>query len=181
MDRCCRLNVGVLCLSYFITVSLVVFTRSDGRYLRPSDHGLAYQEPSAQPAAKGDSPPEMLSFFNGGNSSPALPEARNFTDARGGIGGQTWWNDRERRMSRDAHRKRVREVLLITSLVCGLAGVVLLAASAFVLVVRYRRQRQPPPPTLSPPPQQLGVEWSKQKSLSTRESTSALANTAAWK
>ncbi|KAL3375987.1 hypothetical protein AABB24_002769 [Solanum stoloniferum] len=104
-----------------------------GRELRPSEHGLPYQH-SSYPTAK-STDPELHSFFAGtGEKTPSsLPEARNLT----------WWNNSGDQMSRDSNRKdHVREVLLVSSLVCGAAGVVLLAVSAVVFVVRLRRRNQ---------------------------------------
>ncbi|XP_006363656.1 uncharacterized protein [Solanum tuberosum] len=104
-----------------------------GRELRPSEHGLPYQH-SSYPTAK-STDPELHSFFAGtGEKTPSsLPEARNLT----------WWNNSGDQMSRDSNRKdHVREVLLVSSLVCGAAGVVLLAVSAVVFVVRLRRRKQ---------------------------------------
>ncbi|KAG5620453.1 hypothetical protein H5410_005671 [Solanum commersonii] len=104
-----------------------------GRELRPSEHGLPYQH-SSYPTAK-STDPELHSFFAGtGEKTPSsLPEARNLT----------WWNNSGDQVSRDSNRKdHVREVLLVSSLVCGAAGVVLLAVSAVVFVVRLRRRNQ---------------------------------------
>ncbi|KAH0696087.1 hypothetical protein KY289_013569 [Solanum tuberosum] len=104
-----------------------------GRELRPSEHGLPYQH-SSYPTAK-STDPELHSFFAGagGKTPSSLPEARNLT----------WWDNSGDQMSRDSNRKdHVREVLLVSSLVCGAAGVVLLAVSAVVFVVRLRRRKQ---------------------------------------
>lgn len=170
MGNCCRQRV-VVPLVFFIALNLhLLMMPSDGRYLRPSDHGLAYQDTTSSHATTKSNATEMLSFFNAGRTV-SLPEAKNLTG--GGIGGATWWKNRERRMSRDAHRNHVREILLITSLVCGLTGVVLLVVWAFVFVIRYRREGQQGPRQRRA---QLGrVEWSKHQYLSPHEATSALA------
>nr|XP_009625250.1 uncharacterized protein LOC104116155 [Nicotiana tomentosiformis] len=131
-------NAVVLLLLFFFTIS-ILSSKPHGRELRPSEHGLPYQRSSNIPAAKVNDP-QLHSFFagTGGKSPPssALPEARNLT----------WWNNTGNNgdvMSRDSNGKdHVREVLLVSSLVCGAAGVVLLAVSGFVFVVRLRKKRQ---------------------------------------
>lgn len=110
---------GVLLIIIFCIFS----SKPHGRELRPSEHGLPYQH-SSYPAANS----QLHSFF-GGSGEKTLPEARN----------STWWDNSGDQMSRDTNRKdHVRQVLLISSLVCGAAGVVLLAVSAVVFVVRRR-------------------------------------------
>ncbi|OIT22569.1 PREDICTED: uncharacterized protein LOC109217423 [Nicotiana attenuata] len=132
-----NMQTAVVLLLLF-TIS-ILSSKPHGRELRPSEHGLPYQQSSNIPTAKADDP-QLHSFFAGaGGKSPpssALPEARNLT----------WWNNTGNNgdeMSRDSNRKdHVREVLLVSSLVCGAAGVVLLAVSGFVFVVRLRKKRQ---------------------------------------
>ncbi|XP_027085970.2 uncharacterized protein LOC113783182 [Coffea eugenioides] len=173
MDRGCQNYVvyPVICfLALNLTLSLLVM-QSDGRYLRPSDHGLSYQD-TAEPTKETD--PEMLSFFNNGKRV-SLPEAKNLTTGAGSAGGfspgsdpaaAAWWRNREKKRSRDIHKNHVREILLISSLVCGLGGVVLLVVSAFLFILRYRKQRP-----------QLEVQRSKEskdRSVSTSASASQL-------
>ncbi|KAL3522856.1 hypothetical protein ACH5RR_015690 [Cinchona calisaya] len=158
---------GVVLFIYFLAVNIIIsllVMQSDGRYLRPSDHGLSYQDTS-QPTK--DTVQEMVSFFNGGKTV-SLPEAKNMSSTGGGYSSRsdpatTWWNNREKRRSRDVQKSHVREILLVTSLVCGLSGVVLLVVSAFLFLLRYRKQRL-----------QLEVQRSKERSLSTSASTSQL-------
>ncbi|XP_071738956.1 uncharacterized protein [Rutidosis leptorrhynchoides] len=97
--------------------------------LRPSEHGLN-NNAEAPETAKAKSP-EMSSFFGNGVSSTAqpLPEARNYSD--------TTWNTLH--PSRADH---VRKVLIVSSLVFGLAGVVLLAVAGFLFLHRFRNQNQ---------------------------------------
>nr|XP_004231565.1 uncharacterized protein LOC101267460 [Solanum lycopersicum] len=121
---------------FFIIIIIIVSIfspNSYGRELRPSEHGLPYQH-SSYPTAK-STDPELHSFFAGtGEKTPSsLPEARNLT----------WWANSGDQMSRDSNRKdHVRQVLLISSLVCGAAGVVLLTVSAVVFAVRLRERKQ---------------------------------------
>ncbi|MCD9645053.1 hypothetical protein HAX54_033706 [Datura stramonium] len=121
-----------------VIIFSIFSSKSHGRELRPSEHGLPYQH-SSNPTAK-STDPQLHSFFAGtGEKTPplsALPEARNLT----------WWNNGDG-ISRDSNRKdhdhdHVRVALLVSSLVCGAAGVVLLAVSAIVFVVRLRKKRQ---------------------------------------
>ncbi|XP_047255285.1 uncharacterized protein LOC124888593 [Capsicum annuum] len=103
-------------------------SKSHCRELRPSEHGLPYQQ-SLNPTPKS----QLHSFFSG-TGEKTVPEGRNIT----------WWNNNSGgEISRDSNRKdHVRQVLLISSLICGATGVVLLLASAIVYVVRHRKQRQ---------------------------------------
>ncbi|KAI5671100.1 hypothetical protein M9H77_11464 [Catharanthus roseus] len=147
----------------FVTTIPVFISQSDGRYLRPSDHGLAYQNTSN--LAKEYMPAEMLSFFNGGNKttsvqspSTPLPEARNLSSSDPGAA--TWWSKNRKSRDEKNGKNQVRTVLLVTSLVCGLTGVLLLVVSAFVFIYRYRKQR-------------LEAEIAKQRSSSAPESSSA--------
>ncbi|KAJ8548936.1 hypothetical protein K7X08_030902 [Anisodus acutangulus] len=129
----------------FLLIIIIYSSKPHGRELRPSEHGFPSQHSSIPTAKSND--PQLHSFFAGagGKMSPssALPEARNMT----------WWNNSGNEMSRDRNRKdHVREALLVSSLVCGAAGVVLLVVSAVVFVVRLqkKRQRETPLSTLGP-------------------------------
>lgn len=105
-----------------------------GRELRPSDHGLEFQESSPPPAQNGDVQ-EMRSFFGAtatasSSSSPVeLPEAKNISD--------TWLGGGR---ARDGGRDHVRLGLLAASAVCGLTGVVLLAISGIVFLFRLPKR-----------------------------------------
>ncbi|XP_073129282.1 uncharacterized protein [Henckelia pumila] len=99
---------------------LSLITQSNCRDLRPSDHGLAYQEGS--PRENG-----TLAFFGGATPPPLpLPEARNISD--------TWGNEDGSRRS-----DHLKIGLLVGSAVCGLAGVVLLVVSGIVFLFRIRK------------------------------------------
>lgn len=116
----------------FITLAIII-SHSTGRYLRPSEHGLAYQEDASSPTQNGDAQ-EMLSFFGSTAPSVPLPEARNISD-------NTWWNVHGDGKSRDIRRDHVRVGLLVATVVCGMAGVVLLIVSGIVFFVRLRKQK----------------------------------------
>ncbi|XP_055805087.1 uncharacterized protein LOC129873920 [Solanum dulcamara] len=115
--------------AFFLIIIVSIFSsKPHGRDLRPSEHGL----PSSYPTEK-STDPQLHSFFAGsGDKTPSsLPEARNLT----------WWDNSGDQMSHEGNQKdHVREALLVSSLVCGAAGVVLLAVSAAVFVVRLRKR-----------------------------------------
>ncbi|CAN4080407.1 unnamed protein product [Withania somnifera] len=109
-----------------VLLLLIFSSKPHGRELRPSEHGLTHQHSSKS------NDPQLHSFFTGAGEKtpPSLPEARNLT-----------WSDNG--VSRDSNRKdHVRQVLLLFSLVCGAAGVVLLAVSAAIFFVRLRDRKQ---------------------------------------
>ncbi|KAL6546310.1 hypothetical protein OROMI_022031 [Orobanche minor] len=126
-------------LSRYGVVTLValvaIFGRScSSRDLRPSDHGLAYQEDSSPAAPNGDGQ-GTLSFFAATtpSSSVELPEAKNISG--------TWWSARGAGGGdHGSRRDHVRLGLIIGSGVCGLTGVVLLAVSGVVFLFRLRKQ-----------------------------------------
>ncbi|KAK3016134.1 hypothetical protein RJ639_007677 [Escallonia herrerae] len=118
--------------------------QTEGRELRPSDHGLTYQE---TPTSSTENSAELSSFFGRGAtvSNVPLPEARNMSDlvwrsnGGGGRGGGRTRVD------------HVKAVLVVASLVCGTAGVVLLAVAASVLLFWFQKRRAlipTPPPSV---------------------------------
>ncbi|XVF26349.1 hypothetical protein REPUB_Repub14bG0008400 [Reevesia pubescens] len=125
-----------------ITIILII-GESTARELRPSDHGLEYQ--SLPPT--GLKSTGMMSFFGStsksSSSTPstvALPKAMNSNDT-------SWW--KSNRHGSD----HVRHVLVLGSLVCGVTGVALLAASAFIYVVKIRSS----PSSTSPSPNSINT------------------------
>ncbi|KAL3616833.1 hypothetical protein CASFOL_039227 [Castilleja foliolosa] len=121
-----------------VTLVVILGRPCGGRDLRPSDHGLTYQEDPSTPAATNSDPQEMLSFFGTKSSStPAveLPEAKNISDtwlgepAGGGVA------------RRNAGRDHLRLGLVVASGVCGLTGIVLLAVSGVVFLVRLQKRK----------------------------------------
>ena len=118
-----------------ITVLILIIRESTARELRPSDHGLEYQ--SLPPT--GLKSPGMMSFFGStsksSSSTPstvALPKATNSNDT-------SWWGAGSKRQGSD----HVRHMLLLGSLVCGVTGVALLAASALIYVIKRIRSSPP--------------------------------------
>ncbi|KAJ1426214.1 hypothetical protein SESBI_10615 [Sesbania bispinosa] len=120
------------------SVVLILAGDSSARELRPSEHGLIFQTLSP---AEAHSSSEMRSFFNSENSSPtmssssdvALPRAINSGDSP-----PSWW-----RVSGDGHDgDRVGKALTAASLVCGIAGAVLLVASCLIYLLKNRKQKR---------------------------------------
>nr|XP_009587971.1 uncharacterized protein LOC104085598 [Nicotiana tomentosiformis]XP_016435986.1 PREDICTED: uncharacterized protein LOC107762168 [Nicotiana tabacum] len=127
---------NVVIITFMILLSIMSL-QSNGRELRPAEHGLTNQDFSSTPTTN-DDVPEMLSFFGGGgrrNAQPpvALPIAKNLTWIGGDRGGMPVHH---------SSKDNVRGALLISSLVCGATGIVLLAVSAFVYVFRFRKEKQ---------------------------------------
>ncbi|OAY31573.1 uncharacterized protein LOC110600501 [Manihot esculenta] len=119
-----------------IVIVITIVGDSTARELRPSYHGLDYQN---TPPAGEKLPPEMKEFF-GAQSSPtskssnvALPKAMNSNDT-------TWWRDVTGGNDGSKGRDRLSHVLLVASLACGITGAALLVASAFIYFVKYKRQ-----------------------------------------
>ncbi|KAG8385066.1 hypothetical protein BUALT_Bualt03G0017700 [Buddleja alternifolia] len=117
----------------FVTLATVI-GQHGGRELRPSDHGLAYQEDSPPPVQNDDAQ-EMMSFFGSTTPSVPLPEAQNISG--------TWWSvhGHGEGRPRDVRRDHVKMVLLVASAVCGLTGVVLMAVSGIVFLFRLQKQK----------------------------------------
>lgn len=128
-------------LLLFTAIIFISVHNSHGRYLRPSDHGLAYQNTSYSPRKD---VPKMVSFFKGGRAATSfvpttpLPEASHSSNNDPTV---MWWR-KNRKSREDSGKDHLRQVLLLTSLLCGLAGVVLLVVSAFVFIYRYRNRKQ---------------------------------------
>ncbi|KAH6827314.1 hypothetical protein C2S53_015377 [Perilla frutescens var. hirtella] len=117
----------------YITLAAAVISRSDGRELRPSEHGLAYQRDASPPTNQNGGAQEMLSFFGSSTPSVPLPEAQSI----GGGGGDTWWSG----ASRERRRDHLRLGLLAAAAICGLAGVVLMVVAGVVFHLRCRREK----------------------------------------
>ncbi|KAI4303666.1 hypothetical protein MLD38_039267 [Melastoma candidum] len=103
------------------------------RELRPSDHGLEYQDFPSSPNPNPKPPPGMLSFFGASLSPPSLG------NAGGGISGEA---DSGYFSSDNAGKHdRTRDVLLVASLACGATGITLLMASGLLFLFKYRKDR----------------------------------------
>ncbi|VFQ71446.1 unnamed protein product [Cuscuta campestris] len=130
---------SVLVLVLLLISQNILNQTADGRDLRPSEHGLADQESTSKsPGAGNSSSSGMLAFFGVSPASVELPAGRNFTASWMSAGASG------RSITRDGKTEDpIREGLFVGSLVCGLAGVVLVAVSAaLLLIVRFRKQRR---------------------------------------
>lgn len=121
-------------------VLLALVGGSGGQEVRPSDHGLEFQETSSPPPRNGEAE-EMRSFF--GAADVQLPEAKNISD--------TWLSSPAGggRARDSGRRDHVRLGLLAASAACALIGVVLLAVSGVVFLLRLRRPDRKPEPVSS--------------------------------
>ncbi|XP_051128393.1 uncharacterized protein LOC127249560 [Andrographis paniculata] len=126
----------------FVVVFVLILGHSAGRDLRPSDHGLAYQEESFPPTQNGDDDSQKMRSFFGAAATVQLPEAKNIADALRSAGA-------ERGGARDAGGDHVRLGLVVASAVCGLTGVLLLAVSGVAFLIR-RGKAEIPPSTSAP-------------------------------
>ncbi|PKI42225.1 hypothetical protein CRG98_037405 [Punica granatum] len=98
----------------------------------------------------------MMSFFGASSSSPpspgwGLPNASSSTDS-------SWMSPAD-----GGRRARVREILLVTSLVCGVTGVGLLVGSGMFFLFKFRKERRSTPKSTSrpqsrPPPPAAAVD-----------------------
>ncbi|KAL5577392.1 hypothetical protein UlMin_019091 [Ulmus minor] len=143
-------NPRAIAAAIVVLITIIIAGESDGRELRPSDHGLDYQE-SPPP---GEKSPQMVTFFGGGGgekegSSPSsnmpMPRAMNSNDT-------TWWKAIGGRTGNG--KDRVRQDLVVASLVCGITGVALLVVSGLLYIFKFKRQKStstsPPPPPAPP-------------------------------
>ncbi|XP_051124862.1 uncharacterized protein LOC127247169 [Andrographis paniculata] len=130
-------------LQYVVVSVALAFIvgHSSERELRPSDHGLAYQDGSSPPAPNSGTK-EMRAFFSG-TPSAQLPEARN-------ISGSWWTAHPSKDGARDLRKDHVTLGLIVGSAVCGVIGVALLAVST-VVYLRRRLQKQQHPESLKIP------------------------------
>ena len=121
-----------------LLITLMFAGDSIARELRPSDHGLEFQ--NLPPAGLNSYPPDMMTFFNGKHStSPttdfALPKAMNSSDSSP----SSWW--RSTGGGDSGGRDHVRDALMVGSFVCGITGGVLLLASGLLYLFKYRKQK----------------------------------------
>ncbi|XP_027348508.1 uncharacterized protein LOC113860082 [Abrus precatorius] len=125
--------------SLAVFVVLILAGDSSARELRPSDHGLTFQTLSP---AGAHSSPEMRSFFNSANSSPTMSSSSDVALPRAMDSGEasppSWWRSGGGSDGRD----HVGKALTVASLVCGIAGAVLLVASGLIYALKYRNRKQ---------------------------------------
>lgn len=119
------------------------------RDVRPSDHGLQYQQ--SKPAGGNASPPQMMSFFGASSTPPTPPSSSAIPKATHSDSTDSSWM----RPSGSGRKERVREILLVVSLVCGVTGVALLIGSALLFLVKFRKENPPAQKSTSTRPQSL--------------------------
>ncbi|KAJ7969121.1 Transmembrane protein [Quillaja saponaria] len=135
--------IATMIVVYGPLIGLLIAAESGGREIRPSEHGLEYQN-SPPPGNK--FPPKMKSFFKGKDSSStssnvALPKAMNSTSQ------SSWWGNGGDgdggggKGNNGGGRDHVKDVLLVGSIVCGITGVIILVASGFLYIFRFRNQK----------------------------------------
>ncbi|XP_061362594.1 uncharacterized protein LOC133306305 [Gastrolobium bilobum] len=124
-------------LALAVFVELILAGDSSARELRPSDHGLVFQTLSP---AGAHSSPEMRSFFNNENSSPTMSSSSDVALPRAMNSGQasppSWF-----RSAAGDRGDGVGKALTVASLVCGMAGAVLLVASGLIYLFKYRKHK----------------------------------------
>jgi len=129
-------------LSMAVPFALIFFAgvvlAGASRELRPSEHGLTFQTLSP---AGAHSSPEMRSFFNSANASPAMSSSSDVALPRamdsGDASPPAWWQP-----TGDHGGDGVGKALTVASLVCGVAGAVLLVVSGVIYLFRHRNRKQ---------------------------------------
>ncbi|XP_057971696.1 uncharacterized protein LOC131160258 [Malania oleifera] len=125
---------GIVLTVYLPLIAVLAIGQSQAREIRPSEHGLTYQnEPST-----GHESPEMASFFGGNfsaspSSSVPLPVAKNMSDP-------AWWGGAAGNRAGEG-RDHARNVLVVAGLVCGITGVVLLFVATLLFIFQLRKQK----------------------------------------
>ncbi|KAK4254741.1 hypothetical protein QN277_010077 [Acacia crassicarpa] len=120
-------------VSSVIIIGLMFAGESTAKELRPSEHGLEFQN---SPSAWLNYSSGMRSFFNSSqvsNSSDimTMPKASNSSDSSP----SAWWSS----STDSGERSRLRPALVIASLVCGVTGVILLVATGLIFLSKHRK------------------------------------------
>ncbi|KAM7530401.1 hypothetical protein LguiB_033811 [Lonicera macranthoides] len=120
---------------YMLLMAILTVRLSHSRELRPSQHGINNQDP---PSPTGENSPETLTFFGGTAPNVPFPEARNMS-------GPSWRSSDgtgDGGRSRSGGGDRVRTVVLVASVACGISGVVLLAVAASIKLFRFQQKKK---------------------------------------
>ncbi|KAL2343189.1 hypothetical protein Fmac_004474 [Flemingia macrophylla] len=124
-----------MAIHFAVFAAVILAATSSARDLRPSDHGLTFQ--TLSPAGP-QSSPEMRSFFNSADSSPSISSSSDVALPRAMDSGSTspppWWRH-------GGAGDGLGKALTVASVVCGVAGVVLLVASGLVFLFKYRNRK----------------------------------------
>ncbi|XP_047308943.1 uncharacterized protein LOC124912376 [Impatiens glandulifera] len=123
---------------FFTALVMSSIPSAETRDLRPTEHGLDFQSNITEV-------PKMQAFFDGNKNTTSapkipIPEAKDPSD-------EEWWRKvtSESKGPSDRRKDRVRKALMVATLVCGTAGVALLAVAAFLFIVQSRRQKYAKP------------------------------------
>ncbi|KAI9122528.1 hypothetical protein K1719_006368 [Acacia pycnantha] len=116
-----------------IIIGLMFSEESTAKDLRPSEHGLEFQN---SPSVWLNYSSGMRSFFNSSqvsNSSDimTMPKASNSSDSSQ----SAWWSS----STDSGGRSHVRQALVIVTLVCGVTGVILLVATGLIFLSKHRK------------------------------------------
>lgn len=120
-----------------VMIGLVFAGESIGKELRPSQHGLAFQNSSP---AWVNSSSDISSFFNASSTSNSsdmmtMPKAANSSSDSSP---SSWWRSTA---GDGGGRNHVREALVVASLVCGVTGGVLLVATGLIYLSKHRKRK----------------------------------------
>ncbi|XP_054779290.1 uncharacterized protein LOC129287149 [Prosopis cineraria] len=117
-----------------VIIGLMFAGESIGKDLRPSEHGLEFQN---SPSAWLNYSSEMRSFFNSSQASNSsdimtMPKPTNSSDSSR----SSWWSNTD-----GGERNHVRNALVVASLVCGVTGVILLVATGLLFLSKHRKHK----------------------------------------
>ncbi|XP_028759372.1 uncharacterized protein LOC114718261 [Neltuma alba] len=117
-----------------VIIGLMLAGESMGKELRPSEHGLEFQN---SPSAWLNYSSEMRSFFNSSQVSNSsgimtMPKGTNSSDSLP----PSWWSSTD-----GGERSHVRQALVVASLVCGVTGVILLVATGLLFLSKHRKHK----------------------------------------
>ncbi|KNA18258.1 hypothetical protein SOVF_072560 [Spinacia oleracea] len=108
---------------------LLVIVVGESRELRPSEHGLPFQNLP-------EKSPDMVVFFGDQDSPPEKKPPAIVGSMNETASSDTWWRESP------GKRKEIKlsKALMIATVVCGCIGVVLLLAAAFLFALNFYRR-----------------------------------------
>ncbi|KAB5534482.1 hypothetical protein DKX38_017568 [Salix brachista] len=124
-----------------IILLITIMQHSKARELRPSDHGLEYQ---SLPPTGAKLPPHMKHFFGASNSATrsTMPPSTGAALPKANSNDTSWWRAAGGG-GKGGGGDHVKHLLLVASLVCGVAGLGLLVSSAFICYHFIRHKTRP--------------------------------------
>ncbi|KAG5235351.1 transmembrane protein [Salix suchowensis] len=136
--------------AFYVQLSIIllitIMQHSEARELRPSDHGLEYQ---SLPPTGAKLPPHMKHFFGASNSATrnTMPPSTGAALPTANSSDSSWWRAAggggKGGGGRSGGGDHVKHLLLVASLVCGVAGLGLLVSSAFICYHFIRHKTRP--------------------------------------